>query len=560
MPVQPSPDAELRAHLRVARAAFARTKTTNPIYTLHDSQRVGFRAFLETSDFCGLTLSPVIAAIADASEGRPVTLSDDLCRSVFGCAAEALPQRALRKVLIRAGGRGGKSSRLMAPKALHAAWTVPLPDLRRGEIARALLIAPDKDLAAQVLSYCRGYIAGSKVLRAALTDAPKDEDDDEGIGTKERVALRRPDGCLVEIAIKAATRGGKGARSRTLVFAGLDEAAFFYADDGYTVTDKVIYDAAIQRVVPGGQVWLASTPWVESLGVLEKQIEENFGKHETGLAAIGGTRLLNPNWDPTGEIEAEMRAEDPDNAAREIDAVPFAAGTKVFFPPDAIERSINKNRPIHLDPMPGVVHTAGSDLGFRKNSSALAISRGENGIARLAYHEELRPQRGASLKPSEVCAGFAKKALHYNVRRVRGDLHYADTAHEEFAKHKGPNGERVEYEEWNPSAEEQETAFTEMRRRMQEGKADLPNDPRILSQLRATLQKPGPGGVVKIVLPKQGGAHGDLLMGIVLSMVQVSLEARKDAARVSGHREFGANGSRPLDKVERRYGNSGAGF
>ncbi len=484
--------------------------------------RLGFLEFLTSSRFCQLELSPVVEAIALASEGRPVAIDDATCAVVFNCRARDLPTQPRRTVAVRAGGRAGKTSRLLATKALHASWTVPLPDLRRGEVARALLVSPDKDLAAQCLAYVKGYIAASPTLRAAVVEARPSADEDDDIGTKERVVVRRPDGHLVEIVVKAATRGGKGARSRTLVFAGLDEAAFFFSDDDHAVTDKAIYQAAIQRVVPGGQIWIVSTPWIEDLGILEETVASDWGTHEDALVAVGGTRLLNPHWDPDGTIERDMRRRDPDNAAREIDAVPLSAGTKLFFPKEVVDPAIATDAAVDgpelLAPLIAVPHYAASDLGFRKNSSALAIVRREAKI-RTAWLEELRPERGKPLRPSVVCSSFGATCHRYGARTMRGDLHYADTAREELSKIKGGPA----YDEWNPSADAQSDAFTEVRRRLQEGLVEVPNHLRLLMQLKRTTSKPMAGGRVQINPggPGQGAAHGDVLMAWVLAVVQV---------------------------------------
>lgn len=500
--------ADLRRELALIAKADARPRVA-------DTGPLTFRAFLESPRFCGLTLSPAIAAIADASEGRRPTIDDETAQQLFGCSLDDLPTEPRRTVAVRAGGRGGKTSRLLAPKAVHAAWTVPLPDVRRGEVARALLIAPDKDLAAQTLSYARGYIAGSGVLRAALVDAPRSEDDDE-IGTKERIALKRPDGRVVEIVIKAATRGGKAARARTLVFAGLDEAAFFYADDGYTVTDREIYRAAIQRVVPGGQVWIVSTPWIAETGILEEQVQKNLGSHETALVAVAGTRLLNPSWDPTGEIEADMRAEDPENAAREIDAVPLAAGTTTFFDPTAIARAFE------LEPPTGVVAAvgAGGDLGFVNDSSAAAaMVRYRDGVYAPKVVVEIRPEPGEPLKPSVVCRAIARAIVPAGAESIVADGHYRESARE----HLSENG--VIFLDAPAGAPGKHETYLALRNAMGEGKlclggsewADESTRRRLRLQLRAVLKKPREGGGVQIVSPrKKGSGHGDIVSALVL--------------------------------------------
>jgi hypothetical protein len=486
-----------------------------------------FRDFMT---FCGVPPSPVIAAIADASEGKRVELDDALCTSTFGCCAADLPFEPRRAVVVRAGGRAGKTSRLLATKAIHAALTVPLPTLAAGEHARAVIIAPDKDLAVQALSFVRGYVGAIPALRKLVVEA-RVSDEEDAPGTTERVTLRRPcDGKLVDIRIGAATRGAKAVRGKTLVFVGLDEAAFFYADDHYTVTDAEIYRAAVQRVAPGGQLWIVSTPWIEGYGVMEERIARDWGKHEASLVAMGGTRALNPTWDPTGEIERDMRATDPDNAAREIDAIGLPAGTKLFFSPESIQNSVNRSRPMHLEHVAGATHYAGSDLGFRKNSSAIAIAR-RNGKVELAYHEELRPSRYEPLKPSVVCQAFAKTCREYGVDTVRGDLHYAETAREEMGKH------NVHYEAWNPSVEEQTAAFTALRTLMGEGQFEMPDDPRLLGMFRKVASMPVPGGKVKVVLPKQGAAHGDVLMAVALAVMQVPAEEfRYESFRVRSQR------------------------
>lgn len=229
-----------------------------------------FRAFAESPAYCNLELSPLMAAIMDAADGvTPTTISDSECLQHFGCLLDELPDEPRRTVAVRAGGRGGKTSRLLATKALHAAWTVPLPTLRRGEVASSLLVAPDLKLARQALSFVVGYAEDSKILRRALVDDP----------TKDSVDLRRPDGKRVRIEVVAASRGGRGARGRTLCFAGLDEACFFYDESTGVMNDADVYRAVLQRVVPGGQVWIVSTPWLADTGLLEQVIAKNWGAH-----------------------------------------------------------------------------------------------------------------------------------------------------------------------------------------------------------------------------------------------------------------------------------------
>jgi hypothetical protein len=479
-----------------------------------------FRDF--ASKVCGLRLSPVIAAIVDASEGRHVSVDDVVARLTFGCAASALPLIARRTIVVRAGGRGGKSSHLLAPKALHAAWTVPLPSLQRGEHARSLLIAPELKLAQQDLDFVKGYVDASPTLSAAVVRS-----------TAEMVTIRRPhDGQLVDITIGAATRGAKAARGRSFVFVGMDEAAFFYADESNAATDLEIYRAAIQRVVPGGQVWIASTPFVADVGLMEKQIASNWGTHEIALVAVGGTRALNPTWDPDGTIEAAMRDEDPVNAAREIDAVPMAAGADAFFDPRAIAAAIDREQLLPLPPRVDGGAANGADFAFRSDSSALATVVSERGVYRTANLVERTPTPKSALVPSQVVADFAREIAPWQLPSFVVDGHYIESIREHAAR------EGIAVFSAPEGAGGKAAVYMLVRQLLHEGRIKLPNHAKFLRQLREVVSKPLAGGGLSISSPRRPGGHGDLVSAWVLAVWALAQaeaqEARGPSGRVVG--------------------------
>lgn len=488
--------------------------------------------FADFLRWVGLEPSEAIEAIADASEGRPVYSA--LCPKLFGCSNDNLPRCARRVVCVRAGGRGGKTSRLLAPKALHAALTVPLPTLAVGEHAVSLLVAPRELEAMQALSFVRGLIASRDELSALVVNRSMHRGELR-LGDAKCITIRRRDGKTVDIRIGVASGGGLSARAKTLVFAGLDEAAFFRAEG--ELTDKALYQAAIQRVVPGGQVWMVSTPWIEGFGVMEEHLKRDFGRHELTLCAMGTTRELNPSWDPDGTIEAQMRIDDPDNAAREIDAIPLPAGSKLFFAPEVLARAVNENRPRLLDFDPRFEHWASADLGFRRNSSALGISRLEGELLRLAFLDEVIPGRGEPLIPSEVCKGFGDACARYGTFDLQVDYESIEAAREHLGalqlrdprdRGMAPGRRSVSITEFHPGTE-LEPAFTRVRTAMSESKVELPNDARLLSQLRRVTSKPLAGGRMSIVLPRVGNAHGDLAVACIMSLsrYQESAAGRK---------------------------------
>ena len=463
------------------------------------------RTFCESPHFCGLTLSPLMAAIMDAAEGRPVTTIDEAaCLKHFGCTLAKLPRIARRLVAVRAGGRGGKSSRLLATKAIHAALTVPLTTLAPGERAVALIMAPDLALARQTLGFARGYIEASPTLRAMVLRDTADE-----------IELRRPDGLPVLIRVRAASRGGKGGRGFVLVFAGLDEAAFFRDESSGIVNDQEIYRATAQRLVPGAQAWIASTPWIAGAGLLEETLAADLGAHEHALCAVAPTRALNPTWDPDGTIESALRASDPENAEREIDAIPLAAGSRMFFDKVTLDAATDPNRPQDLQPEQGAFYGAAGDFAFRRNASAVSIVRRipvEGGADRyeLALLDERRPETGAPLKPASVVDDFAVPLTRFGLGEVAADSHERDQVSEEMARH----GITVSSLPAGQSGKAEQYLF--FRRLLREGRFTMPKHPRLRAQLNAILAKPAPGGGLSITSPTTpDGSHGDLVSGLV---------------------------------------------
>ena len=484
------------------------------------------RTFAESPHWCGLSLSPLVGAIMDAAEGRPVDLDDAACLRHFGCPRAELPTVARRLVAVRAGGRGGKSSRLLATKALHAALTVPLPTLAPGERAVALIIAPDLTLARQVLGFCSGYVAASPRLSAMVIRE-----------TTEEIELRRPDGLPVLIRVRAASRGGRGGRGFVLVFAGLDEAAFFRDESSGVVNDTEIYRAVAQRLAPGGQCWIVSTPWVEGQGLLEETLAANHGVHTHALCATAPTRALNPTWDPDGTIEAALRASDPDNADREILAIPLVAGSALFFDRVSLDAATDERRPLDLPPRAGMIRAAAGDMAFRRNSSALAITArtGDGDAARyeLAFLDEIRPEKGSPLKPSGVCMTFAGALSRYAVHDVHTDSHEREDVSDGMAPHSisvlplpaGQGGKAEQY------------LLT--RRLLREGRLTIPKHPRLRAQLGAITARPAPGGGLVITSPQTAdGAHGDLVSALVGSVWAASRRSSDadESTTVAGRR------------------------
>lgn len=486
-----------------------------------------FRAFLESPDFfpTPLPLSPALWAIVDASDGRPDLVPDELARAIFNCPASALPTLPARTVGVGGGRRSGKSSLLLATKGVHSAISVPAPNLRPGEVARVPIVAPDKDAAAAILNYIKGIIATSPVLRElAVSDAPIE--DPEDVGTTVAVVLRRPDGKLVDITVRAASRGGSTVRSRTMLGLLMDEACFLFGDDGHTVSDRAIFNAAAPAVEPGGQIWVASTPWIEGEGLLEQLVADNWTTGRQGttalVAARVSTRLLRPGWDPDGAIERAIRAE-PDGdltADREIHAKPLPRGSKGYFHPVEVDAALQTMPP---EVTPQAVG-AGADYGHTGDPSGFAgtarFSGGHFG-ALLVMEIASSPEQ----KPSATYAAFAKAAIRLGIREIASDVHYKEAVREEYERH------GVAFKQ----AAARDTIIAAGREVLRERRLALGGLPQadreaLKRQFAAVLSLPTTGGGTKIVIPRatvkdaaagKSTTHCDGLIALLTGLYQV---------------------------------------
>jgi hypothetical protein len=457
-----------------------------------------FVAFCE--DTLRVRLTPgqrVVCAVAfDGREPCQLDGSDrDLARTIFG-DVDAIPPEARHVIAAMCGARAGKSYIMGALRLLHMALTVEL-NLAPGESAAGLIVAPDLRLARQTLRYVIGTV------RECPSVAKRIESD-----TADSVTVRRDDGEAVLVVCLPATRGGSALRGRTLVGAVLDEACFF-RDADYAVNDEELFKAVAPRIVPRGQAIIVSTPWAES-GLLYDLYTRNYGHPEDAIAVHAPTLVLRDEDHIRALIERE-RERDPDNAAREFDAVPMAAGTVEFFDPGAIKSCIDEDAPLIIrPPVKDVGGTCGLDTGFRKDPSAAVIVRRNGDKCEVAECVEIRPPPGGRLIPSETIKALIARASYHRCGRAVADQHYIESVREHT---------KVPLFEAPPGIQGKLLVYTAARRLIHESRVRIPaGQTRLIAQLRQVVSKPTAGGHIVISSPRKGGSHGDLVSAFTLAL------------------------------------------
>ena len=431
---------------------------------------------------------------------EPHSLDDverTIARRLFG-NVDVIPPGCRRVLVAVCGARAGKTYVLIALRILHLALTVDLSPLAPGEEAFGVILAPHTDLSAQGMRYVQGAIDSLPWLKRREVHRI-----DEESSTLER------DGKRVTIVAKAANAQGLAGRGLSLVAAALDECAFF-RDRSYKVNDDELYKAFAPRVMPGGQSIIASTPWAES-GLLYELFRSNHGHPVNALAAHAPTLALR-DVEYTRELVANETARDPENAEREYGARFMGAGTEQFFDAAVLRACIDPSLSLPMAPVAGTVVTAGGDLGFTRNSAALAICHRRGRTVSLAELVEEKPLPGMPLKPSAVTGAFAARLVAHGAASVECDKHYQASMVEACAA----AGIIVTDAPTQPA-----DAFVDARTMMREGLVKLPDDPRLLGQLREVMWRKNAGGTVTIVQPqKKTGEHGDLASALVLALHQ----------------------------------------
>jgi hypothetical protein len=462
------------------------------------------------TQFCatvlGVTLTPaqrVLCAVAfDGVE--PVSLKGadrEIARKLFG-DVDQIPPEARHVLVAVCGARGGKTY-LCALRLLYLALTVPLDTLAPGELAVGVIVAPDLRLARQALRYALGAARACKAIAARI-----ESDSADGF------VLKRENGHRVSVECLPATRGGSALRGRSLVGAVLDECAFF-RDESYQVNDTELFKAVAPRVMAGGQVVIASTPWSEA-GLLFDSFHANHGHPRTAIAAHAPTLLLRNDARTRGLVERE-RERDPDNARREFDAEFMSAGTGAFFDPAAIDAATDADSVLPRSKRDRALVSAGADFGFRSDSSALVVVQRAGGLFHVDHVLELRPEKGKPLVPSVVVATFANEVKGFGHDTVVSDAHYRESVVEHLEStglllQPAPEGQTGKAE-----------TYVRARTLINEGKVRLPNHPRLLRQLKEVVATPTSGGGLSISSPRwRAGGHGDLVSAFVLAVFDVA--------------------------------------
>jgi len=443
-----------------------------------------------------LDASPLQRAITRAADGKQIgdDLDDAAVQRHFGCERSAIGLALPVLVVTVAGVRSGKSL-LAGCAAVKGVLTADLSKLRRHEVPRFAIVAPNVDNASATFRLLVGSVMESTTLRKLVVGEP----------TADTLVLRRPsDGRQVEIVVVAASRGAVTLRSRWLVGFVLDECALFGSEPtGAAVNAEELLRAAETRLVPGAQGWLVSSPFGPQ-GLLFDLYKAHFGDPGRVLVVHAPTTAMNPAF-PQAQVEA-IRARDPDVAAREYEAA-FIDTDTAMFDAAAIDRA-TRVEPLVMQPEPGVTYACVIDAATRSNGWGCAVAgmrQTPSGLRRsVVYAREWRGSKVAPLSPRQVFAEMAVDVKPYGIDVVFADQWSAD-ALRELAQDVGltlsiePATQQSKHE-----------MYSSLDALLKIDGVDLPPHPLVRQDLLGVRRRVGRNGVSIELVRTGDGRHADL--------------------------------------------------
>lgn len=470
--------------------------------------------------YAGLDASPAQRLICRAADGLPLgdvgEADPELVKKLFG-TYEVPPHRP-RVVEIVAGVRSGKSF-LSATAALRCGFRADFSRMPAHEIARAGIVANTVANAESTFEKLCGLVETSPGLRACRMGTPAN-------GT---LRMRRPDGRIFEIVAVAATRGGANLRSRWLVAAILDELALFGTEtSGASVSAEEVFHAGRTRLLPGGQVWLISSPFGPT-GLLYDTWKTHYKHPGKTLVAWAPTEIMNPTIDR--EDIAEIRRTNPDIAAREYDAQ-WLDATSSFFDTASVERAQRATPLVRL----GTGNVAAAmDAGTRGNAWTLCTAWVDGDKTIVGGAHEWKGSKTAPLSPEATFRDIAEILLPQGCTSIGCDGWSFD-ANKDIAIRHGLSLVQV------PSADTV-AAYGRAKTLFDTDTIELPPVVQLRDDLRGVIRRATSGGVRIDLAKTSDGRHCDFAP----SMVNAAARASRGGALPS----YGDDEDQDLGK--RRY-------
>ena len=401
---------------------------------------------------------------------------------------KAFYQSGKRRLVLRVGRRGGKSStlsRLAVVEVLYGTHKVP-----PGDVGYFAIISTTKEEAGARLVTIR-----------AILDAI-------GVGYSPVDAGLVIHGRNLGFKVYAATIAGVSGFT-AVGFLADELAKWRDRETGANPATEVLRSLGpTMATQPSAKAILSSSPF----STIDAHAEAyDRGDTDGQMVAMAPTWVANPTI-----TEADTKDLEPDEPTRlrEYGAIPLSSGTQYWFDAEAIKACL-RDYPLPHPASPGQAVTAGGDLAFVSDSAALVIGHTtgewEKAFFRLADLLELQPTPGNPLRPSATIKAFAEKLRYHRCGSLMADAHYKQSVIEHLDEH------MLAFLDAPTNVAD---PFVRLRVLIHGSRCELPKHPRLLRQLTEVMWRPTPNNAISIIQPRTGGGHGDIVSALVLAAWQ----------------------------------------
>lgn len=361
----------------------------------------------------------------------------------------------------------------------------------------------DKSEAGDVLSKALAIVKGKPELKAMLRAE-----------NKSGFHLARPDGVRVRFMTRVTAAKGKGGRGPSWLLFVIDEAEFVdpSAPDSAARVEDLATGVA-PALLGDGAVVLCSTPWPAE-SYMSKLFDENFGKPLHALCAFGPTLMMRDT--PVLRAERDkIMSSDPAKALREFDCI-ITDVSGAFLEASTVDAAISATTPRARFQNVSV----GIDLAFIKDmAGAIHVERqvvGAKMMVVITAVDLTDPRKNPEdRKPNVIVSRFVTAARDAGAFALVTDGHFAPLVREHAAN---PDvAMQIVAAPTTPA--DQSAAELYVRDLFREGLILLPNDPRLIGQLKSVLVRAMPGGLMRAVPPRRAGVgHCDLWKALVAAL------------------------------------------
>lgn len=409
-----------------------------------------------------------------AAYGLPLD-SDDLetFRRHTGRTTYAPPAGGFPEVVCIVGRQSGKTRIASTIAAFEAVLAEREPD--RTELY-ALLVAQDHRAALRALfGYVRAPFENVPVLQRSVAEVRSD-------------TLRLRSGVTVA-AYPCRPAAVRGLRARVAV---VDELAFFTATDGRPQDVEMLRALRPALATTGGRLVILSSPYSQS-GALWELHRRHFGRDDsTTLVWQASAPEMNPSL-PADYLE-RMRQDDPEAYRSEV-LGEFRAGVSNFLDSDALDACVVRDRR-DLPPADRVQYRAFVDpSGGSRDAFTVAVAHHDGARVIVDCVRAWSPP----FNPSGVVVEIAALLRSYRIHVIAGDRYAGEWPAEQF------RGCGILY---RTATLDRSALYLELLPLVNAGAVELPDEPKLLRELRALERRRGTAGRDRI--DHRPGEHDDL--------------------------------------------------